>query len=489
MHRSLAPILACAVAIAPARAGEEVSGAAVPELAARAWAATDAVLAHHVAPPARQTMLLAGLRAVEMAGGTPPTAATARRVSAVGSPDDFASILAETWAAASAGPKAGGRGKLEGALFEGLLAPVPGGATLLSAKERKVADQIDANLYVGIQVALGMDEGSKLPTFQTVLKGGPADRAGARSGDLIEEVDGVKAVGMSMEEVVDRLRGEEGTLVRVRVRRPKVADPLMMPMTRGTLPRQTVIGIHEKGEGGWDVMLVGPAPIGYLKIGEIAGSTPQELRDFARQLEAEGARALVLDLRGLHLARLHPTILLADALLDGGVIGRIREADADRVVRAEPDALFRGWPMAVLADDATAGEVGWLCAALGDNRRATIVGTPGPNDGGLVRSTVPLPGGDWSIRMANGRLERGDGRPVVAPPSKPPGDEPALVFGGPGGAEVIGPSRNHGNAPRMNFPLLMGPGRRMPPGAAKPGGDPLARAREILGDALKSPAP
>jgi Peptidase family S41 len=113
-------------------------------------------------------------------------------------------------------------------------------------------------------------------------------------------------------------------------------------------------------------------------------------------------------------AHLHPTVLLADSLLDGGRIGRVRTVDSVETYEAEPDALFRDWPLAVLADESTSGPVEWLCAALQDNHRAAIVGTqtPGRAD---VRAAVPLPGGEWSIQMTTGRMERGDGRPLTRP--------------------------------------------------------------------------
>jgi carboxyl-terminal processing protease len=247
-----------------------------------------------------------------------------------------------------------------------------------------------------------------------VFEGGPADRAGVRPGDLIEAIDGVSTEGLDLRKAVERLRGPEGTEVVVRVLRPGPGDVRTLTMTRGRLPRQTVTGIRRRTDGAWDVRLDVPEPIGFLKIGEISGSTPRELRQMARQLEAEGIRALILDLRMVSQAGFHPTVLLADGLLDGGAIGRVRTAAAVTPYVAEPDALFRDWPLAVLVDGSTSGAAEWLVAALQDNHRAVIVGTrtPGAAD---VLSTVPLPGGEWSIRMTTGRLERGDGRPLAGP--------------------------------------------------------------------------
>jgi carboxyl-terminal processing protease len=448
MRRSLAlcAVLAWAAPSIPAEPGSP------PELAARAWAITDAVLARHVEPPARQQLLLAGIQAMNQAGRVPSPPGLARLVSSLETPAQLAEILAEPisrFVRSAEGPTP------EDAFLDGLLRAVPGGAELLSARELKVAEQVEGNLYVGIQVALGTDD-QKRPTFAQVLEGGPAEAAGAREGDRIEAVDGVSTEKMPLSEVVDRIRGEEGTEVVIRLGKKGINQAVDVPMKRSRLARKTVRGVSPLPGGRWVVRLDGPAPIGYLKLTEVVGSTPQELRSLAAQLEAEGARGLVLDLREVTHAGLHPTILLADALLEGGTIGRIREDGAERVIRAEPDALFRGWPIVVLAGGGPV-EVDWLCAALEDNRRATILGRPASRPGGdLVRAAVPLPGGEWSIKMATGRLERGDGRPLVA--------------------ALAGPRE------RMEGLLTRADAIRN-----KEPGVPLARARALLEAALKPP--
>jgi hypothetical protein len=487
MRRSLVLIAVLAWA-GPARPAD--SGTPPPDLAGRAWAITDVVLDRHVDPPTRQEMILAGLKALHKAGKVSPPHALARRVSVLQTPEPLAAILAEGWP----GDLKTDRGVGPSEVFlDGLLSVVPGGGQLLSAKEWKVEEQVEANLYVGIQVALGKDAG--YPAFLQVLPGGPADQAGAKAGDVIEAIDGVSTKDMPLPEVVDRIRGEEGTEVVIRLRKSDPAGTSDVPMRRGRLPRKTVQGPRPVTGDRLDARLDGPAPIGYLKLTEIAGSTPQELRAFASQMESDGLRALVLDLRQMQQSRFHPTILLADALLDGGIIGRVREADSTREIRAEPDALFRGWPMVVLTGGSRSAEVVWLCAGLQDNHRATILGEsalrPGP-DGALVRSVVPVPGGEWFLRMATGLLERGDGRPLAAVDSKTLIGRAGLAVQDavnpidPYVGEPAGP-----NMPPRVRPQIPANGRPdqalgfFVPRAVQE--DPLPKARAILEAALKSP--
>jgi carboxyl-terminal processing protease len=407
-------------AFAAEPAGRPEAASPVPrEFARRVEAVTDTVLDHHIDPPARQQMILAGLKAVYASAGVPMPADMARRVSALATPEQTAAFLAEAWPRPTAGKAA--IQSPEDAFVHGMLAAVPGGGTLLSAKERKVAEQFAGNVYVGIQIALGLDEKTKRPQIAELFDGGPAQKAGALKGDLFIEVDGVDTEGKPLTDVIDRLRGEEGTKVVVKIRRPKTGESRTLEMTRGRLARPTITGVRKRPSGeGWDVRVDGPEPIGYLKVLEIAGSTPHELRQLARQLESEGARALVLDLRSVRQAGFHPTVLLADSLLGGGTLGRLRTAERTLTYQADADALFRDWPMAVLVDARTEGPTEWLAAALQDNKRGVLVGEPtaGRPD---VAETVDVPSGTESITMTTGRLERADGRPMGRERTSGPG--------------------------------------------------------------------
>ena len=281
--------------------------------------------------------------------------------------EQFGTLLADLWPKTTV--KVLPAKKLEEALFEGLLAVVPGGAELMTAKDRRVAEQIEGNRYVGIHIALGTDDKRNQPTLMSVIERGPADRTGAKVNDVLEEVDGVPTKGMPLRDVVDRLRGDEGTDVTIKVRQPNEAKSRTMKVTRCQLPRATIEGVHVQSDG-----LSGP--IGYLKIMDISASTPHDLRKVAQQLESQGARALIIDLRVRPASGVHPAVLLADCLLEQGPIGRVRTSRGETNYQADSDALFRGWPIAVLVNMNTSGSAEWLAAALQDNHRATIIGTP-----------------------------------------------------------------------------------------------------------------
>ena len=139
-------------------------------------------------------------------------------MSIVTTPEQFATLLEDVWPASS--DKTVTARKLEEALLTGLLSSVSGNPQLLPEKERKVQEQSEGNRYVGIHIALGIDETEKRPVISEVIEGGPADRAGVKQNDLIEQIEGVDTKGMELREAVDRLRGDEGTDVTIKVRQP-----------------------------------------------------------------------------------------------------------------------------------------------------------------------------------------------------------------------------------------------------------------------------
>jgi carboxyl-terminal processing protease len=404
------------VAEAPSTDAREDPGGsradALAGLAGRVIGVTDVVLANHLDPPTRQQMLLAGLREVYKAAGVPTPESLAKRVSDILTTEQLAALLHEVW------PRRGGAPEespaLEEALLDGLLGSVPGRGRLVSDKELKVEKQLDANLYVGVHVQLGYDREVKKPSFMGVFEGGPADRAGIRKGELLDAIDDTPTEGRPLSEVVDRLRGPEGTQVVIRVLDPKSKASRSLALTRGLLPQPTLTGVAKRSSGGWEFLVNDDRPVGYVHFERVAGSTPQELRTLAKQLEDNGVRALILDFRETREWALHPTVLLADGLLGEGTIGRVRWAGRVETFRAGAERLFDGWRLAVLVDQTTPGEAAWLAAALQDNGRAVVVGLPTVADG-FVQTSVPVAAGGWSVVLKTGRLERADGRLIGDP--------------------------------------------------------------------------
>jgi carboxyl-terminal processing protease len=442
------------------------------DLARRIGEITDAVLTYHIDPPPRQQMVLSAIKALYKASGGPVPPGLGRRVSALTTPDQLASLIVEIWPKSQSKPI--NDKPLEEALLEGLLDDVSGEAALISEKDRVVMEQTEGNRYVGIHIALGMDNEEKRPKISTVIEGGPAERAGVKDDDLIELIDGMDTKDMVLREAVDRLRGQEGTEVTIKVRQPKATNSRTYKIMRGQHARSTVQGIRKRSTGVWDCRVDGTSAIAYLRINEITASTPHDLRKLAAQVESQGNQAVVIDLRSVAGTSIHPAVMLADTLLAAGVIGRMQTAERQVTYQADSDAMFRSLPIAVLVDQYTSGTAEWIAAALQDNQRAIIVGRPtfsamiriqgAISRGSDVRTRVSLGDGSGAIELATGRLERGDGRRIsgdpspdrqIAPVSSPKITNPNEVTFGVKPDHVVGQA---GDSPRQSTPFR--PGRK-----------------------------
>src|SRR6185369_8731993 len=160
--------------------------------------------------------------------------------------------------------------------------------------ELKVQEQLQANRYVGIGIALGMDSEKKHPKIMGTFPKRPADRGGAVKDDLITRIDGIETADLALENVIERLRGPEGTNVTIHVRSRADAPERELKMTRGVVPRQT-IRVYD-GDAGKNRNYRPDAgqPIGLVKLNELTASTLHELRQIEPELRAKGILALVL---------------------------------------------------------------------------------------------------------------------------------------------------------------------------------------------------
>lgn len=404
---SLSLLFTTAAAADKSKATSEKSSPADPTLGQRVWAVTDLVLDNHIAPPTRQEMLLAAVKNLLKEAGITPPHDLSRRVSAIQTIDQAESII-EQFAHQAREKKPAAAGDQSVALVEGLLQAVPGKSELLSTKEAKVRKQVAANRYIGTGIQITVNKKERMAQIMNPFRGGPARRAGSRPGDLIVRVDGKSTENVSLRTVVDWLRGEEGSTVVMDVRQPDSKEIRSLHVVRAPVPIQTVLGFRRASEDGWTYTVDAKNHIGYLCLLDLNSSTLHELRQAEDRLRAEGVRALVLDFRfGSSAGNMHDGELVADGLLDGGLMWRVREWQRPvKEVRADRECLFRDWPIAVLIDGSMVDNLTpAVAAAWQDNHRALLVGEATANDG-MVKRMFELPYNLGEAALQTGYIER-----------------------------------------------------------------------------------
>jgi carboxyl-terminal processing protease len=152
--------------------------------------------------------------------------------------------------------------------------------------------------------------------------------------------------------------------------------------------------------------------VAYLHFVNIGPSTVHELRRIEAALRDKSIRGLILDLRGGG-GTLHDVVMVADTLMDGGVIGHVQSLDSTETYEAQPGTLFTGLPLAVLIEEHANADRVFLTAALQDNQRAVVIGerTSGET---YVRSLLPIPGRADKLLIATALMQRGDGTTLLA---------------------------------------------------------------------------
>jgi C-terminal peptidase prc len=414
---------------ATARAAERTSPSPATAnhdaFAHRVFLLTDLILENHIDPPTRQEMILGGIRGLLGAAKSEPLPTLGRKVSDVRTVEELSSLLNQVWpssfpAAKTTEPqRKRERAQPEDAFLVGLFRTVPGLPQLVSAKEARADSQIQANRYVGLGIAIRWDDKEQFPDIQKLIEGGSAELGGMHEGDLIEEIDHapLSRSAMTLRDVVERLRGIEGSKVRLVLGRPDSKDTRTITFVRMPVMFRSV---HEMKPDA-NIKLPSSPRIGWLQIDRISASTAQELGAWEIKLRNSGVQAVILDLRNvgdIGPESYHSAVLLADSLLDGKPIGKLRTRERVQEFAADRETLFRDIPLAILVNKNTSGAAEWVAAALQDAKtaqagkhRAVIVGQT-THGSDLIKTAVPFPGGDEILMLATAVWMRPDQSPA-----------------------------------------------------------------------------
>jgi carboxyl-terminal processing protease len=330
-------------------------------------------------------------------------------------PDEFRDLLRQIWfegltpeqrRTALAPPR------MTDVFLGGLLGPVRD-TRVLAGSEGAAREQSAGNRYVGTGIVLNFNEGERCAGIGSVFRGGPMERAGGRDGDLITKIGERDTRHVPIQEIIELLRGEEGTDVTLELRGSAGKDaPRIVTVTRGPVVREALEGATRDRDEKWDYRIEPHLPIGYVKIRQVNGSAAHELRRIERQFRADGISAVILDLRSTSSHDVHQALLLADALMDGGTIGRVRLSSGHvQEFHADRECLFRDWPLAVLIDRTTSGGGEWIAAALQDNRACVVFGESSAGSA-ESNSIVHVPSENLSVQLPTGNFERPSGKPL-----------------------------------------------------------------------------
>lgn len=268
-----------------------------------------------------------------------------------------------------------------------------------------VTEKFEGHFYgIGIEFNIF----NKVPTVVSPMPGSPADRLGLRSADQIIAIEGKPTFGFTDEQVRSRLRGSEGSTVRLTIRRSNVDESFDVNITREKIPITSV-----------ESSFMLEPQTGYVLISRFAKTTGDELESALVKLEKLGMKQLVLDLRGNAGGFLEQAVSVSDKFIDHGkkivyTRGRIAQANDD-FYATEPDKHPR-FPLIVLMNHGSASASEIVAGAVQDWDRGLVVGETSFGKG-LVQSQIGLRDGA-AVRITTARYYTPSGRLIQRPYDK-----------------------------------------------------------------------
>ena len=235
---------------------------------------------------------------------------------------------------------------------------------------------------IGVQIRKAEDGGILVVA---PLEESPAWKLGIQNKDVIVSVDGTLVADWSLNDAVDRITGNEGTTVRLEVRRPEVEDLLVFDVPRQRIEIPSVKGFQilerdEDGKPTWDWSLDTDSKIGYFRLNQFARNSHLDLikawNTLCNQFDSEPS-GVVLDLRGNPGGLLESAAAITNLFLREGTVVT-QESPGGRIERrvwARPDGnVFGEVPVVVLVDEGSASASEIVSGALQAHRRAVVVG-------------------------------------------------------------------------------------------------------------------
>jgi len=236
--------------------------------------------------------------------------------------------------------------------------------------------QIDARLFgIGIQI---MQHDKKLTVVSTLAET-PAEEAGLKPLDWIAEIEGESTAGMDVQQAADRIRGPEGSTVKLTITRGD--QTFTKTIRRARITIKTVF-----------IKPVSDTRVGYIRLNSFISETAlQEMVAALKKLDDK--KALILDLRGNYGGLLNNAVDIADLFLRDEAIVSIK-GRYDRQTRRFYGRVGNETlkPLVVLIDEGSASASEILSGALKDNHRAKLIGARTFGKG-LVQKITPLENG------------------------------------------------------------------------------------------------
>jgi carboxyl-terminal processing protease len=270
--------------------------------------------------------------------------------------------------------------------------------TFLTPKQyAELNEGLDGGNFSGVGISISVDDKSKLLKVNEVIPGGPAEKAGLQADDTITEIDGRSTRGLSTDDDAKLLRGKEGTQVRLQIERDgAMIAPVLV--TRAVIHQPSVYSrLLDNG-------------IGYARLTVFGSNTASELTQALTKLEAQGAKAYILDLRDNGGGYLNAAIDVSSKFIPSGPIVSVESRGGSNTQYDAEDTAIAPKPLAVLVNQYTASASEITSGAIQDDGVGELIGEKTYGKG-VVQTIHPLPDGS-AVKITSARYLTPRGRDI-----------------------------------------------------------------------------
>lgn len=250
-----------------------------------------------------------------------------------------------------------------------------------AADESEYLQRLRSGEYGGVGSVITLVD--SMPYFSEVYMDMPACKAGIRNGDRILSIDGVKCSDKKISEVSDMLRGQQGTVITVKVQREGQQKPLVFSFEREKIALPSVMYWAEVAPG-----------IGYVRIGDFVDRTAFEFKKAMEELTASHEiKSLIIDLRSNGGGLVDQAVEVASLFVPKGtkmVEMKGAHDEKSREYSTYNAPLYGNMKLLFMVNGNTASSSEILAGALQDMDRAVVMGEPTYGKG-LVQNVAELP--------------------------------------------------------------------------------------------------
>lgn len=264
---------------------------------------------------------------------------------------------------------------------------------------RKFTESID-QAYAGIGAYVGMRDGKI--TIISPIYTGPSYKAGIRSGDQVLQVQGESTDNKSVEDLIKILKGKEGEIITLKILREGWSEPKDIKVTRSNI---------EIASCKYEML---PGKIGYFLLTQFGEKTGRELKAVLLELEAQGMKGAILDLRDNGGGYMSTAKEIVEQFVEYGKVivwseGRNAEIAPRNTLYATNRTPYRDLPLVCLINGGSASSSEITAGALKDHKRAILIGTHSYGKG-TVQQPLQMkswPGASLKLTIAKYYLPNG----------------------------------------------------------------------------------